>query len=471
MTDLWKLTAREASALVKARKASPAELVRTALARIRETDAALNALPTLCAERALQRAAKPGLVETPLAGLPIAVKDMNDVEGVRTTYGSPLFADHVPPASDAMVETLEGNGALVLAKSNVPEFGHGANTYNEVFGKTRNPWDTSLTCGGSSGGSAVAVATGQVWAATGSDFGCSLRTPAAFCSVVGLRPSPGRIARSRTRLPYDNLWVQGPMARNVGDVAMLLDAMLGAHPLDPISMESPGHRYLDAALSPRTPRRIAFSADLGGAVQVSRQVRTLFAEAMKKIDDAGIACVEEAPDFTGAAGAYQALRANQFVGDLGPIIEAHSNKVRRELVENYARGKELPAEVLGKAENARGEIYERVARFMEAYDLLICPATAVLPFDVERRHVESIDGVAFQHYYEWYAICYVLTLTSLPVLSLPCGYSSEGLPVGIQVVGKPRGEYELIAFAARLEEVFGVSARTPCQPKVTHLGT
>ena len=218
MSELLHMSARAVQGMLQTREISPLDLIDAAEARIAATDADLNALPTLCFDRARDHASRimeEGVPETPprgwLGGIPLAVKDLNDVAGVRTTYGSPLFADHVPDGSDVMVETLERNGGIVVAKANTPELGHGANTFNEVFGKTLNPWNTAMTCGGSSGGSAVAVASGQTWLATGSDLGCSLRTPAAFCSVVGMRPSPGRIARSRTRLPYDNLWVQGPI--------------------------------------------------------------------------------------------------------------------------------------------------------------------------------------------------------------------------------------------------------------------
>src|SRR4051812_30022906 len=233
MREPCDLGAREAVALLRAGDVRPADLIEAALRRIDETDAALNAMPTLCPERALEHAARIP-ADAPLAGLPIAVKDLNDVAGVRTTYGSPIFADFVPEQSDLMVERLESRGAVVIGKSNTPEFGAGANTFNEVFGETRNPWDVLRTCGGSSGGSAVALATGQVWLATGSDLGGSLRTPAGFCGVVGIRPSPGRVARS-AELPFDTLSVEGPMGRTVGDAALMLDAMAGWDPRDPLS--------------------------------------------------------------------------------------------------------------------------------------------------------------------------------------------------------------------------------------------
>ena len=230
--DLCMLTAVETVALLRSGDVSPGELVEAALRRIERVDPQLNALPTLCAERALERARNISS-DTTLAGLPIAVKDLNDVAGVRTTYGSPIYSDHVPDRSDLMVERLEQRGAVVVAKSNTPEFGAGGNTFNEVFGETRNPWDTSRTCGGSSGGSAAALASGQVWLATGSDLGGSVRTPAGFCGVVGVRPSPGRVAAGLSPLPFETMSVEGPMGRTVADAALMLDAMAGLDPRDP----------------------------------------------------------------------------------------------------------------------------------------------------------------------------------------------------------------------------------------------
>jgi amidase len=251
MTDeLWRMSAVEAVGRLRAGEVSPLELVDAALERIEQVDGMLNALPTVAAERAREAArhVDPG---SPLAGLPIAVKDLNDVAGVRTTYGSPIYADHVPDASESMVARLEQRGAVVLAKSNTPEFGAGGNTFNEVFGETRNPWDTRLTCGGSSGGSAAALAAGEVWLATGSDLGGSLRTPAGFCGVVGIRPTPGRVPNGPDPLPFDTLGVEGPMGRSVADAALMLDAMAGHEASEPLSLAAPARPFLEAAAQPR----------------------------------------------------------------------------------------------------------------------------------------------------------------------------------------------------------------------------
>ena len=288
MNDLIKMTAREAVRRLKNKDVSPGELIDAALSRIAEVEPSVNALPTLCEDRARDFAA--GLSGNPdrpgwLAGLPVAIKDMNEVGGVRTTYGSPIYADHVPEKSDITVAAMEARGATVLAKSNTPEFAAGANTFNEVFGKTRNPWNTALTCGGSSGGSAVALATGEVWLAGGSDLGGSLRTPAAFCSVVGYRPSPGRVRRAGVN-PFDTMGVNGPMARNIGDVGLLLDNMAGEDIADPISLPVPDVPYQASAESPRPPKRVAFTRDFG-FLPVAAEIKEIAAGAASRLEELG----------------------------------------------------------------------------------------------------------------------------------------------------------------------------------------
>ena len=472
MSTLIHKTARAVVAMLRRGEISPLELIDAAVARIEAVDGTLNALPTRCVERARAHAERimrgeqeganaPGW----LGGLPIAIKDLNEVAGVSTTYGSPLFAHHVPDFSDVTVQTLERRGGIVLAKANAPEFGHGGTTFNEVFGHTCNPWNTSLTCGGSSGGSAVAVASGQTWLATGSDLGTSLRTPAAFCSIVGLRPSPGRVARAPARLPFDNLWVQGPMARNVGDAALMLDAMAGPHRDDPISLAAPKEPFVAAVEQPQAPKRIAYSPDLGGIVPVAREVAEVCAAAAGRFHDLGVTVEEACPDLSDAKEIFRVLRANQFVGDLGPVIEKHRTAVRKEVVWNYEQGMQLTADALGRADRARGELYARAVEFFETYDLLLCPTTSVPPFDLHLKHIDEVEGHRFESYFEWYTIGYALTLTSLPVLSLPCGFTAAGLPVGMQVVGPPRGEHFLLGAASLFESALGIADRVPVDPQ------
>jgi len=462
--DPCMLSATAAVTALRAGEVHPRELVEASLRRIELVDPDLNALPTVCAERALDAAA---LVpaDAPLAGLPFAVKDLTDVAGVRTTYGSPIFADHVPDRSNILVERLERRGGIVVAKSNTPEFGAGGNTFNEVFGDTRNPWDTSRTCGGSSGGSAAALASGQVWLATGSDLGGSLRTPAGFCGVVGLRPCPGRVARGPEQLPFDTLSVEGPMGRTVADAALMLDAMAGSHPLDPLSLEAPSRPFAEAAAEPALPSRVAFSPDLG-ITPVAPEVREACELAVRQLAGAGVEVELVHPDLADAPEAFQVLRAAGFVAGLGPLLETHRDQLKPDVIWNIERGLRLDAERVGWAERARGQIQQRLAAFLEQHQLLLCPSACVAPFDVAVRWLREIDGVQLDDYVEWLRITSSITLSACPVVAMPCGLTVDGLPVGLQFVGRPHGEWALLRAAAAAEQVFGMAGRVPLVPAV-----
>jgi len=469
-SQLISLTAQKAVELLHQRKVSPLELVEASAARIATTDSAVNAMPTLCLDRARDHArritqGKSGTGAPPwLGGLPIAVKDLNDVAGVRTTYGSPIYADHVPERSDIMVERLEERGAIVMGKSNTPEFGAGANTFNEVFGETRNPWNTSLTCGGSSGGSAVALATGQVWLATGSDLGGSLRTPASFCSVVGLRPSPGRVANGPQERPFGTLSVEGPMGRTVGDAALMLDAMTGWHIEDPLSLVPPAESFQAAVAAKRHPKRVGFSPDLG-IVPVDREVQEICAAAARRFQDLGGAVEEACPDFSGAVESFKTLRAAGFVAGYADLYETQRDKLKPDVIWNIEHGLKITAGDIARAELARGALYHRVAKFFGSYDLLLCPAAIVPPFDVRQRWIKELNGVTFDNYVEWIRITYAVTLTSCPAISVPCGFSRDGRPVGLQMVGRPRGEAALLSAAAAFEEMMGLGKLLPIEPR------
>ncbi len=470
MDDLYRLSARRMVDLLRRGEVTPIEALEAALARIAATDGALNAVPTVCAERAREAAA--GIprdgpeTEHPgwLAGLPVAIKDLVDVAGVRTTYGSPIHADHVPRSSDILVETLEKRGAVVVAKTNTPEFGAGAVTFNEVFGKTRNPWNTARTCGGSSGGSAVALAAGQAWLATGSDLGGSLRIPAAFCSVVGLRPGAGRIARGPKLLPEDTLSVAGPMARTVGDVALMLDAMAGRHPRDSLSLPAPGESFQEALAARRAPARIAYSPDLGLG-PVDGEVAAICRRAAERLGELGAAVEEAHPDLSDAVEVFQVLRAANFAANLKPTLEAHREALKPEVVWNIEKGLALSGDDIERATDARRRLQARVGEFFATYDLLVCPATIVPPFDIDLRYVEEIDGHTFETYIDWFAITFAITLTGCPALSLPCGFTADGLPVGLQMVGRADGEAGLLSAAALAEELFEVAPLLPIDPR------
>ena len=462
-SDLITLPATRVVELVRAGEVTPVELVEASLRRIEAVDGDLNALPTVCAERALADAADVA-ADAPLAGLPLAVKDLTDVAGVRTTYGSPVYADHVPERSDLLVERLEAGGAVVVAKSNTPEFGAGGNTFNEVFGETRNPWDTARTCGGSSGGSAAALASGQVWLATGSDLGGSLRTPAGFCGVVGLRPSPGRVPSGPSELPFGTLSVEGPMARTVADAALMLDAMCGPHAADPLSLERPPVPYVRAAAEPRLPVRVAYSPDLG-ITPVEPQVRAACERAVAELEAAGVEVQRHHPDLSEAPEAFQVLRAAGFVADLEPLYRTDRARLKPDVIWNIEQGLALTTQRLAWAERARGAIAAAMAALFDEVELLLCPTACVLPFDVGRRWVDEVDGARFDNYVEWLRITSAITLSACPVIALPCALSDGGLPVGMQLVAPPRGEWPLIAAAAAVEQLLGMHQRVPLDPR------
>ena len=463
MTDLISMTAVEAVDSLRKGETKPADFVDAAYARIAAVDGPVNALPTLCPDRAKAAAKSPTLKDSLLKGLPVAVKDLNEVAGVRTTFGSPIFADHVPARSDIFIETIEARGGITIGKSNTPEFGAGANTFNEVFGKTRNPWNTAMTCGGSSGGSAVALATGMAWLATGSDLGGSLRTPAGFCNVVGFRPSPGTVARSSSTMPFDHLSVQGPMARTVEDVALFLDAMAGQHPEDPISRPAPATGYLDQVRNPKAPKRVALSPNLG-FLHVDPRVTEVIAAAAGTFEAMGATVEEACPDLTDTPDIFQTMRAVIFVAGHALDLENHRDKLKPDVVWNIEKGMALTADEIGKAERARAALFARVAAFFGEYDLLACPTAIVPPFDVDQRYVAEVNGHRFENYIDWLAMSYAITCTSCPTISVPCGFTDDGLPIGIQLVGRPRGDGELLGMAHLFQQASGISTK-PIDPK------
>ena len=446
---------------------TPLDLLDVLERRIAEVDGEVNALPTLCFDRARKQAR--ALMEKPvgsrglLAGLPIPIKDLTNVAGVRTTQGSPIYKDAVPQSSDIVVERLEGNGAVIYAKSNTPEFGAGANTFNEVFGATRNPWDPSRSAAGSSGGAAVALATGMAWLAHGTDMGGSLRSPASFCGVVGLRPSIGRVAHSPAFKIDRNLTVHGPMARDVEDVALLLDAMSGEHPADPLSLPSLPTSFLSAARSGKKPKRIAYSADLG-ITPVDPEVAAITKERASRFAEAG-AIVEEAhPDLREAHECFHVLRAFDFAVSKAALLRKHRDQLKPEVIWNVEEGLKLSVEQIERAEAQRLAMTARTLEFFRTYDLLLSPATIVAPFPVEDRYVAECAGRKFDNYVQWLGIVYAITLVCCPALSLPCGFTDSGLPVGLQIVAPPRGEAQLLAGAKALEDIVGMGTE-PIYPK------
>jgi amidase len=447
---------------------TPLDLLDALEKRIADVDGKTNALPTLCFDRARNHAKalmqKPAGERGLLAGLPIPIKDLTNVAGVRTTQGSPIYKNNIPASSDILVELIEANGGLIYAKSNTPEFGAGANTFNEVFGPTLNPWDLSRSAAGSSGGAAVALATGTAWLAHGTDMGGSLRNPASFCGIVGMRPSIGRVPHSPAFKIDRNLTVHGPMARNVEDLALFLDAMSGEHPADPLSLPRLTISFLSAARSGKRPKRVAYSPDLG-ITPVDPEVAAITRKAASRFAEAGVIVEEAHPDLREAHECFHVLRAFDFAVTKAALLRNKRDQLKPEVIWNIEEGLKLSVEQLERAEAQRLAMAARTLEFFENYDLLLTPATIVPPFPIEHRYVAECAGNKFDNYVEWLGIVYAITLACCPALSLPCGFTASGLPVGLQMVAPSRGEAQLLAGAKFLEDILGVRGTTPIDPK------
>ena len=462
--DLVSLSARAVRDLLKDRQVTPLELLDALEARISEVNDPVNALPTLCFERARARAREQDFSTLPLAGIPIVIKDLLTVSGVRTTFGSMAYRDHVPKASDLLVERIEAAGGIVYAKSNTPEFGAGANTFNDVFGFTRNPWNTALSAAGSSGGSAVALATGMAWIATGSDLGGSLRNPASFCSIVGFRPSQGRIAADPGETAFNRMSMEGPMARNVADAAMLLDVMAGYDSRDPMSLDNPAESFEEATAQQRVPPRIAFSPDLG-VTPVDPEVAQICEQAAKRFEELGAHVEEAHPDFSGLQEVFQVHRALSYGTSLGPELEANREVFKPEIVWNVEKGLGLTGQEIMDAMVTRSKIYQRANEFFSTYDLVLTPATVVPPYPVEQRFVERVGDHEFSNYIEWCSIAYAFTVIGAPAISIPCGFTQSGLPVGLQIAAPARREARLLSAACALENLLRLSDQLPIDPR------
>ncbi|MCR8722702.1 amidase [Frigidibacter sp. ROC022] len=471
MSSRPELIDRTACAIVDALRQgeiTTLDLLDALEARIAAVDPGVNALPTLCFDRARDCARrlmdKPAGERGRLAGMPLPIKDLTEVEGVRTTHGSPIYADHIPARSNILVQNIEAEGGVVYGKSAVPEFGAGGNTFNEVFGATLNPWNRSRSASGSSGGAAVALATGMAWVAHGNDMGGSLRNPASFCGIVGLRPTPGRVARDPGTLVDNLLAADGPMARNVADTGLLLDAMCGENPADPRSLPRLSLSYREHASQPRMPRRIAFSADLG-ITPVDPEVAAICRAAAEKLAGDGVLVEETHPDLSEAHEAFQTLRAFHFAASHAQKLRDFPELLKPEMVWNVEKGLKLTAAEHLKAEEQRAEMVARTVAFFDDFDLLLTPATIVPPFPIENRYVERCAGHEFETYIDWLAIAYAITLTTAPALSMPCGFTAEGLPVGLQVVARPRAEHDLLSYAAFIESELDATITTPIDPR------
>ncbi|MEY9357579.1 amidase [Bradyrhizobium yuanmingense] len=456
-TGILALSAVDAIAEIRKGHLSPLDVVDAAIDRIEATDAGINAIPVRCFEAARGEARR--LMEKKaagedwplLCGLPLAVKDNTDVAGVPTSGGSALAARGAPEISNPAIYRLQRNGAIVVGKSNLSELG-GANTTNALFGATRNPFFPALTAGGSSGGSAAALAAHQVYLAHGNDVGGSLRTPAAFCGVAGLRPTPGLVPRKPLSDPFDTVFVEGPMARTIPDLALMLDAMAGFHPPDLLSREHPAS-FRNAAARPGWAGRIAVSEDLG-LLPVDHDIRSAFRGAIDRLQPAGCRMSETAPDLAGLPRVIRALRGLAYLATWGRLWPQSRAAFTPEVAGDIAHGESLSATDIATAMEQRAAIYRRMQDFFGDIDILICPTVQVAPFPVEIMWPAEIEGTESKIYIDWIMITYVWSILGCPALAVPAGRDGAGMPVSLQVVGPPHSEERLISFAARIEQAF-----------------
>ncbi len=470
--EICFMTATEMAQHIHNKELSVTEVMTAHLAQIERVNPQVNAIITLlppeqllakakAADKMLARGEKVG----PLFALPIAHKDLAVTKGIRTTSGSPIFKDFVPPEDALIVERLKKAGAITIGKTNVPEFGAGSQTYNQVFGETLNPYDLSKTCGGSSGGAAVALACGMQPLADGSDMGGSLRNPASFCNVVGFRPSPGRVPNWPKMVGWAPLATTGPMARTVQDVALMLQAIAGPDPRSPIAISEPGTIFANPLKRDFKGTRIAWSPDLG-RLPVDPQVTTALEQQRHIFEDLGCKIDESEPNFRDADETFKVWRAWAFELSLGQLLDTHRQQIKETVIWNIEAGRKLTGPQIGRAEVKRTELYHRVRKFMESYHFLILPVSQVPPFDVKQRYISEINGTPMETYIDWMKSCYYITVTGLPAISVPCGFTPAGLPIGVQIVGRHQDDFGVLQLAYAFEQATGFWKQRPALTKV-----
>jgi len=458
--ETCRLSAVEMARRIRAGDLSVRDLVAAHLDQIERVNPKVNAVVTLVAERAMAQAARAdeqqarGAALGPLHGLPVVHKDLQPTKGVRTTFGSPVFKDFVPSEDSLLVERIAGAGAIALGKSNTPEFGAGSQTFNPVFGPTANPYDLTKTCGGSTGGGAVALACGMTPLADGTDMGGSLRNPASFCGVVGLRPSPGRVPAWPAPLGWSTLGVEGPMARTVADLALFLSAIAGPDPRSPIALGEPGTRFAAPLERDFTSVRVAWWKDLGG-LPIDRRVRAVVDAQRARFESLGCVVEEAEPDFADADDVFKTIRAWTFATGLGELVRQHGDAIKATIRWEVERGGRLSAADLGRAELKHTELFHRMRRFMERYEFFVLPVSQVPPFPIGQEYVHEIEGVRMETYIDWMKTCYFISILGSPAVSVPGGMTDDGLPVGVQIVGRHRDDRGVLQLAHAFERTAG----------------
>jgi amidase len=464
--DICQLSAIEMARRIRLKQLSARDAVAAHLKQIERVNPKVNAIVTLVAAQAMEHARLAdeaqahGKILGPLHGLPIAHKDLQPTKGIRTTFGSRIYKDFTPEEDSLLVERIDKAGAITLGKTNTPEFGAGSQTFNEVFGATRNPYDLAKTCGGSSGGAAVSLACGMLPLADGSDMGGSLRNPANFCNVVGLRPSPGRVPSWPVGMGWFPLSVEGPMARTVDDLAFFLAAIAGPDARSPIALSDAGSRFAGPLGRSFKGVRVAWWKDLGG-LPVDRRIKRVIQEQRRVFESLGCIVEEAEPDFSGADETFKTLRAWSFALRQGDLVKQHRELVKDTIIWEVERGEKMTAMEIGHAEMKRTELYHRVRRFMERYEFFVLPVNQVPPFDVTQPYVTEIEGLPMRTYIDWMKSCYYISTVGNPALSVPCGFTPEGLPVGIQIVGRHRDEWGLLQMGHAFEQATALKPKLP----------
>jgi amidase len=478
MSDIVFQSAKRLARLMAARKLSAVEVMKAYVAQIERVNPKVNAIVTFIPDEALREArrldakrsrAKGGEGLGALAGLPIAYKDMLATKGIRTTQGSPIYANFVPTADHGIVERLKAAGAITLGKTNTPEFAAGSQTFNAVFGATLNPYDLTRTCGGSSGGAAVAVACGMLPFADGSDLGGSLRNPGNFNNVVGFRPTPGRTPYYPTADAWQTMSVIGPIARTVEDAAFLLSAMAGPDPRSPIMIDEPGKAFAKPLARNFRKTRVAWWPSVGGRlagdddIPVDRRVSAVLEKRRGVFESLGCIVEEAQPDLGGADEVFRVLRALSFVMRYGELARTHRGQIKETVLWNVEEGLKLEPARIARAIALRSDLYRRMREFMERYEFLCLPVNQVPPFPVSQPYVDAINGVKLASYIDWMKSAYYITTTSHPAISVPAGFTDDDppLPVGLQIVGRYRDDFGVLQMAHAFEQETRVGERSP----------
>jgi amidase len=466
LPDICSLTAVEMAQLIRRKKLSAHEVMSAHLKQIDRINPKVNAIVTFAAEEALLNARRAdeaqgrGASLGPLHGLPVAHKDLVDTAGMRTTYGSLIYKDNVPKQDAMIVEYIKKAGAITVGKTNTPEFGAGCQTFNEVFGATKNPYDLTKTCGGSSGGAAVSLACCMVPIADGSDSGGSLRNPAAFCGIVGFRVAPGRVPSAARGNAWSTIAVEGPMARNVSDVALLLSVIAAPDARCPISITEPGSQFTrDLGRSFRGVR-VAWFKNMGG-IPFDPEIVRVVNEQRRIFEELGCIVEEAEPDWTGVHEAYDTLRAWEYADVLGEAVRLHRDLVKDTIIWEVERGSKLTGADIAHANDLRSQAWDRMRVFQEKYEYFITPTTQVTPFAVSEPYPTEVNGIKMSTYIEWMKSCILISALENPAISVPCGFTESNLPVGLQIVGRHRDEWSVLQMAYAFEEATRSARRKP----------